>query len=139
MHLFFVVVNMARRENLRPNSVLPEPSPRLLGTILERIKSAKRRQARMRLMFFSVVLTTSAAGFVPAYQLFQSEFYGSGFAEFLSLLFSDPEVAIAYWQDFALSLLELLPLAGLATLLAILLIFLSSLRAATREVKNSFT
>lgn len=117
----------------------PEPSPRLLETILGRIAIERRRAARRRFALFSVVLVTSAFGLVPAYWLLRAEFSASGFSQFLSLLFSNPGVALSYWQDFSLSLLELLPVAGLSAILADLLVFLGSLRATAGEVKHAFT
>ena len=128
----FVVMAMA--SNRKP----PEPSPQLLETVLGRIAVKKRRRARRRFVFFAAAFAASAIGSVPAYQFFRAEFYSSGFAQFLWLVFSDPGMAIAYWQDFGLSLLELLPIAGFTTILASVFIFLGSLRLAMAEMKHAF-
>jgi len=125
--------------NKLPRSLPPEPSPNLFGAILGRIEAEKRRAARRRLMVFSFAGAISGIGLIPAYQFFRAEISASGFIQFLSLLFSDPEVAFLYWQDFSLSFLELLPVAGLAAILGSVLAFLGSLRLAVREMKNAFT
>jgi len=123
----------------QPTSPIPtEPSPRLLATILDRIALEIHKTARRRFAFFSTLLVVSAGGFVFAIQFLQAELASSGVLHIAALLFSDPAVALRYWQDFGLSLLELLPVASLIAALVSLFVFLESLHSTVREVKAAF-
>lgn len=139
--LAFVVEAMAIEDsskNLAPNATPPEPSPHLLGAILESIAARKRRAAQKRLVFWVALFAISAIGCIPALLFLKNESSASGFLQSLSLLFSDPMVVLLDWQEFTLSLLELLPVTALGVILVTLFALLGSLRATVREMPQAF-
>ena len=112
-----------------------EPPNGLLEKILNRIHHEERILVLRKIIVFSVTLTGSLAGLVPAFRVLLSDFGRSGFLRFFSLIFSDFSAVAAYWQNFVLILLESLPILSLAVFLAVLIIFLQSIRALTKNVK----
>jgi hypothetical protein len=50
-------------------------------------------------------------------------------------MFSDFSSVAAYWQSFAMILLETLPAISLALFLAIILVFLQSIKSLTKDIK----
>ncbi len=90
---------------------------------------------RNRLIIFFLGFTGSAVALIPIFKMVQKGFIESGFFEFLSLLFSDIEIVTAYWQNFAMSLLESLPLMSLIMFSAVVLIFLEFLKLLVKDLK----
>lgn len=90
---------------------------------------------KRRIAVFSIVLIGSIIAFFPVFNMLKSAFVESGFMQFLSLLFSDFEVVLSYWQSFALSLLESLPVLSLMAFLAVVLGFLESAKYLTKDIK----
>lgn len=94
------------------------PPPRgLYEAILARIDAAKRASARVRAGLFGAVAVLSGLALVPAVQYAFAQFYASGFYDYASLLLSDRSLALTYWRELSLTLLESLP--ALALLLVI--------------------
>ncbi|MDD5146604.1 MAG: hypothetical protein PHN39_02590 [Candidatus Pacebacteria bacterium] len=122
------------------SSVEPPKIPEgLFGKIMSRIQQEKRyRRLRRRIIIFSFGLIASAGAIIPVFKMAQAGFAESGFWQFFSLLFSDFEVVTAYWQSFALSLLETLPVMSLIMLSAATLVFFGILRFLTRDIKSIF-
>jgi len=111
----------------------------LFGKIMERIHRQERLAAlRKRLIIFSIGLIASLAAFIPALRLMQQSLAESGFAQFFSLIFSDFGIVLTYWQNFALTLLESLPVLSVAAFLATIFIFLESLKFLVRDTKAIF-
>jgi len=118
----------------------PEPPEDLFDKIMCRIDREKKMlTARRRIIIFSVGLIGSMIAFVPALGAVRADLAKSGFATFFSLIFSDTEIVLAYWQNFVQSLLETLPVMGVVTLLAIAVIFLESLKLLTKDIKNIYS
>jgi len=114
----------------------PEPPDGLFEKIMLRLhKERQLLTLKRRLTIFSVGLIGSAVAFIPAFKMVQAGFIESGFMDFFSLLFSDTGIVMAYWQNFALSLLETLPVLSLMALLATVLVFLESLKLLARDIK----
>ena len=107
----------------------------LLENILNRIHHEERVLVLRKIVLFSTTLAGSIAGFVPTFKMLVSDVAQSGFLHFFSLIFSDFSMVAAYWQSFALTLLETMPAISLVLLLAILAIFLQSLRSLNRNLK----
>ena len=119
------------------NQATPEPPADLLYKIMDRIGAEKkRRQIRRHLAFFSLSLIGSVAAFYPAGQMLWHDFNASGFFQFFSLLFSDSEIVLKYWQNFLFSLLEALPIVSVIILLSLVWIFLESLKFFVRDLKD---
>jgi hypothetical protein len=108
----------------------------LFNKIMHRIHKEQRlRIIRRRIAIFSVIFVASLTAFIPAFHALQKSITESGFMQFLSLLFSDFEIVVAYWQNFALSLLESLPVLNLIMFLAVVLALLESIKFLTKDIK----
>ncbi len=117
-----------------------EPPEGLFNRVMNRIKKEKQILIlKRRLMVFSVGLAASVAIFIPVFKWAQADLYESGFLQFFSLVFSDFGIVVAYWQNFAMSLLETVPAVSLAILFATVFIFLELLKFWARDMKLIFT
>jgi len=112
-----------------------EPPAGLLEKIIKRIHREERILVLRRVIIFSITLLASVIGLFPTYSMLASDLSQSGFFRFLSLTFSDFSVVTAYWQSFAMILLQSLPALSLALFLAIILTFLQSIKSLTKDVK----
>lgn len=126
-------------EKLFKNLDYIEPPQFLLGDILAQIEFRKRKAARLRLALFGSFVLASLIALFPAIQYFIAEISQSGFYQYLSLLFSDWNLAIAYWNDLLMSLAEALPVLAIASVLSAIFVFLSSLRLAINQIKFAFS
>ena len=125
---------MPQKTNIMSNFYI-EPPAGLLGKIIDRIRREERFLVFRKTVIFSVMVFASLAAFVPALSALLSDFYKSGFINFFSLIFSDFSSVSAYWQSFAMILLETLPAASIALFLAVLLVFLGSVRSLTKNIR----
>ncbi len=101
-----------------------------------RIRKEERLMAlKKRVVFFSIIMGGSIIAFIPALGAVQAEISQSGFLQFLSLIFSDFEIIINYWQSFVISLLETIPAISIAIFLAVIFVFLESLKFLARDIK----
>jgi len=117
----------------------PEPPVGLLAKILERINQEKRLLTlKRRLAIFSAGLIGAIILFIPALKGVIAGFAESGFTQYFSLLFSDAEIVLAYWQNYVFSLLETLPVVSLILFLAIILAILELLKLLVKDLKNIF-
>ncbi|TAN33030.1 hypothetical protein EPN28_03445 [Patescibacteria group bacterium] len=122
-------------EKLFTNISSPRPAEELLDKVMNRIQKERVFLAlRRKLVIFFASTLCSAVALVGALRLAGRGFAESGFFKFFSLLFSDFGSVYAYWQDFAWSLLESLPVMGLIILLAAVLALLISLRLFVRGI-----
>jgi len=115
----------------RPNPA--EPPEGLLAMVMARIYEEERMlSVRKRLVLFSMTALMSVAALVPVAGAFRSEFAGSGFYQYFSLIFSDLDIVMVNWRDFGLTLLESLPTTGIISLLLVSLVFFWSLKHLAR-------
>lgn len=122
-------------EKLFNYSQAPEPHSGLFDVIMKRIDGERVRAAKRRFVIFSVGCIGSLAAVIPTFITMRTSMVQSGFTEFFSLLFSDAGSITAYWQNFALTLLESLPAVSIAAFLATVFVFFGSLRFLTRDIK----
>lgn len=115
---------------------LPPPSG-LFAVILERIEWERRRLARIRIAVFGFATTVSAFALFPVMQYAATEFTRSGFSDYSGLFFSDSGVVLVYWKEFALSLVESLPLFGLVLIGVTTLVLLGSLRLIAADLRTA--
>jgi len=109
----------------------------LFEKIMRRIKAERKRMVlRRKIAGFSFVLAISFLGLVPAIKMAYAGFVGSGFVQLFSLAFSDTAIIMASWQNFILSLLELLPITGLLAIGVALLAALGSLKFLSKNLKG---
>lgn len=111
----------------------------LFEKIMLRIEGEKKMMAvRRKIAIFSVVLACSLLGLVPATKAVVSGFANSGFVQLFSLVFSDTEIVMGLWQNFALSLLETLPVNGILIAGFLTFAFLGSLRFLSKNIKGFY-
>jgi hypothetical protein len=104
--------------------------------IMNRIHKEQRLLViKRRIAVFSVILVGCVIAILPAFNMLKTAFTESGFMQFLSLLFSDFEVMVAYWQQFLPSLLESFPVLNLMAFLTVILGFLESAKYLTKDIK----
>ncbi|MFA5124414.1 MAG: hypothetical protein WC473_01120 [Patescibacteria group bacterium] len=116
----------------------PEPSEELLNEIVFGLNREQAKRAKRRLAIFSLTLVASLVAVVPALRLIWQDISQSGFTDFISLFFSDPDMALAYWQNFVLALLEVLPVLSLALFLTTLAVFMESLKLLVKNFKSAY-
>jgi hypothetical protein len=125
-------------KNLRPS----EPSADLLDKILFRINREQVMEhslrMKVRLIVSSAVSLIMLIFLLPVWNLFQTEITQTGFSQFMSLIFSDLNSILIYWQDFGMSLLESIPFFSLAGLLTVILILLFSGKYMVHDIKTFF-
>ncbi len=108
----------------------------LYAAVMARIDAAERRAARIATAVFGFVALASAAALVPVAQYTLQQFYASGFYDYLSLALSDHSLALTYWREFGLSLVESLPSLALLMLIPVAGVLLWSLRRVVRTVRS---
>ena len=121
------------------NIKITEPSADLFVKIMDQINSQKRSNSRRWFALFTFVLIGSLVSLVPIMKLLLSDFSQSGFVQFFSLIFTDTNLVLVYWQSFSLSLIESLPIVDVVIFLFVAWVFLGSLRFLIKYAQNSFT
>jgi ABC-type phosphate/phosphonate transport system permease subunit len=87
-----------------------EPPPPLFNQIILAIKREQEFQKTKRLLFgflFLFFISLMATPF--SYRMLVSQAKNSGTFYFISTAVSDFEIFLAFWQDFSLAILEVLP------------------------------
>lgn len=113
-----------------------EPSQELLGKIMSRIEGERKMATiKRKIIAFSVALAGSILALAPAFKMVWDGISSSGFVQFLSLLFTDSEIVLAYWQSFVMTLLESLPMFSIILFLVIVFTLLGSARFLSKNIK----
>lgn len=112
------------------------PSPQLYLKIMKRLRQEERILAGKKIVLFSILFSSSLAGLVSVGRMLVLQLQTSGFISFASLIFSDFDVAAAYWQNLLMAILEAMPTMSIALCLAILLIALQSVRLLSKNIKT---
>ena len=97
------------------------------------------RTARRQLAVFGFGAIVSLGVMIPVFQWLGGEFYKSGFYQFSSLIFSDTAVAITYWKELSLSLVESLPLMEMTVLLSVVFVFLWAIKLTSENASKLLT
>ena len=97
-----------------------ELPPNLRARVLLGVRKEEIKRARVFLLASALVIPASLVGFWFVLQYLLTSFYQTSFYSYLSLIFSDPDVVLAYWQQFLLVLLEALPVASMIVALIVL-------------------
>ncbi len=109
----------------------------LFEKIMLRIGVEKNKIAiKRKIAVFSVALAVSFVGLIPAVKAAYSGFANSGFTQLFSLVFSDTSVVMGLWQNFALSLLETLPINGILITGFLVIIFFGSFKFLSNNLKK---
>lgn len=94
--------------------------------IWSRLSREQKRQAKIHLAAFAVVDTLAFVGLVSSIIYLSKVFSQSGFGQYFSLIFSDGNLLVSYWQELAFSLAESLPVLGFIALLSVTTILIWS-------------
>lgn len=109
----------------------------LFEKIMLRIGVEKKAiSIKRKIVIFSVMLAVSFAGLIPAVKAAYSGFATSGFTQLFSLIFSDTTIVMSYWQNFALSLLETLPINGIMLSFVLSIMFFGSLKFLSNNLEK---
>lgn len=103
------------------NKISQTRPPKALFEIVSKRISQERKlkQLKRRLFFYTLAFTFSLILCLISLFWSKSQFSKSGFFEYLSLIYFDFNIVLTYWQDFALTLLEILPISGLVSVLLV--------------------
>lgn len=116
-----------------------EPRVDLLDRIMNRIDTEKMLvptfRVKIRLILAIIGACAAMTFIVPLWNIFQNDMAQSGFAQFVSLLFSDLDTVVNVWQDYAFSLIESLPLLSLTAILSTVLLLLFALKYLARDMR----
>lgn len=139
--LFSVLINRGQMwrdfEKLFSHLKQVEPPEGLFEKVISRIQKEQRLLAlKRRIVIFSLGLFGSGVAFFPVLKIAQREIRDSSFWQFFSLIFSDFRVLPNYWQNFAMALLERLPVISLVLFLVCLLVFVELLRFLLQDFKK---
>lgn len=112
-----------------------EPPKGLRGKILASIEHEEIRRARIYVFAALTTITASSLGAVFAFKYMFQGFYQSSFYSYFSLLLSDPDVAVSYWKELSLSLVETAPFVGITLSLIALAAILTSMRVLVNNAR----
>jgi hypothetical protein len=111
---FFVLVNRGyMRKNYKKlfnNLKAVEPPPALLDRIILAIKKEQELKKTKRLLFgFLFLFVVSLVATPLSWKMLVSQAKNSGTFYFISTAVSGFEIFLAFWKDFSLAILEVLP------------------------------
>lgn len=106
-----------------------EPSLKLESFILAKIERERNKIIREKKALAWAGILGSAMAAIYAVSIFGQEILQSDFWSIISLAFSDINIVLSNWNDYALSLLETFPAVYAAFMLAPIFILLLSLDA----------
>lgn len=127
---FKKILNKIEREEM--------PLPiNLVNKIILSVDKKVSHDSKIKALGLSFVSFISFLISIPIISQIITSFTQSGFYNYISIIFSDSDVAFIYWKEILISLIESLPVIGIASLLAIVVVFIWSTIKATSEVKNA--
>jgi len=126
-------------ESLLHNLPLKQAPAGLSAKIQSAIqKEVQLRSLRRRAVAFGTGFVTLASFMVVYWNMFLGEISGSSFMAYLKVILSDYDVALVYWKEMALSLLESLPVVNLIAL-SLLIFFGLSLLSKLLQIRSQKT
>lgn len=122
--------------NEKPLFSLTSISPRagLLDQVIAVIQNKQYASRMWRIRVSVSVGTVSALALIPVGISLVNAFAVSHFGSYLSLVFSDTGMALSYWKEIAVSLLESVPAVALTMTLALTGVLLWSMRIAIQSL-----
>ncbi len=109
---------------------------RLAESIILKIDAKAKQNAKLKTFGLGTVSALSVTASIPIISQIITSFTQSGFYNYLSIIFSDSDVAIVYWKEILISLAESLPVIGILGLLIVLAIFTWSALMTASIVRN---
>lgn len=115
------------------------PRENLSTDIVRVIVLRENRSRQITFWGYGVIATLSVIAIVPATIGLVHQIGQSGFYHYLSIGFSDPAAVTSYWKQFAVTLVEAIPVMSLTVVLLILLVLAWSARNSLRAVQKLST
>lgn len=112
------------------------PESSLSEKIFVTIVAKDMRIVRIKMWIYSSLSILSFGALFPSIKMLMADFTQSGFYEYLSFAFSDGGTLVSYWKEFALSLIDSLPVVSVVLCLALIFAFLFSIRNAFGHIRN---
>jgi hypothetical protein len=91
-----------------------------------RLTKEQKRRAKIHLAAFAILDSFALVGLVSSIIYLSNVFSQSGFGQYLSLILSDSNLLVSYWQELTLSLAESLPVLGFIAFLAVIAVLIWS-------------
>jgi len=114
-----------------------EPSENLRNSIINKIKKEEMKRTIYKIVFSSVVSLSSVSLAIFSITYVIKDAYQSGLSEYLSLLLSDGGLLVSYWQTYAMSIVESLPIVPITLVVASIWIFVWSVNSVFEAFKNT--
>ncbi len=111
------------------------PESSLSENIFNAISIKEKRNNNIKIWVYSVTGIFSLLGFFVLIRQLVSDFYSSGFYDYLSLMFSNSK-AVYFWKEIILSMIESLPMTNLILSLSLVFLFVLSLRYMARNIRT---
>jgi ABC-type phosphate/phosphonate transport system permease subunit len=117
----------------------PDPAPdRLLRAIIARISEEKAaRPARQKFFAYTALSFLSGAALVFALIIARAEFAKSDFPAFLTLIWTDSSIVLAYWKSYLSSLAETLPIMSVILVFTTIFALINFLRMAAKNISGA--
>lgn len=134
---FFFRLSVMKRKNQQNFDTSAVKAPEgLSGRILLSIEQEKKlRVIRRRLAAYLAVFCVSILAVVPLFVSAYRSLTASGFFDFAWLIVTDAPAIASFWQIFAVTLLEALPIFTISALLVAILASMESLKLLARDYK----
>ncbi len=120
--------------------ISPAAPPRgLFSRIIKRLGLEKQLQiVRRHLGFFAALLGVFLFLSIFAFVGLRQVLTESSFGPYLSLILSDPGIALKYWDSFLFSIFESMPGAGIALLLTALALLLLLIKSTSSSLEKFY-
>lgn len=115
------------------------PPEELFDKIKLRIRREKRIIAMRKVAVLSLGAVMSIGILVPFLNSTATAIANSGLLQFISLLFSDTEVVLSIWQDYAITILESLPIIEIAGLLGTTIFLVYLIKNIAQNIQVAFS
>jgi len=134
---FFFRLLIMKRKNQQNHGTSGIKAPEGLGDrILLSIEQEKKlRIIRRRLAVYLAVFCVSILAVVPLFVSAFNSLIASGFFDFAWLIVTDAPAIVSFWQIFAVTILEALPIFTISALLLAVLASMESLKLLVRDYK----
>ena len=131
---FKKLLNEVEKMDAKMDAFAPED---LVKNIVLRVGREAQNGARLKAFGLGLVSVSSILIAIPIISQIIASFTQSGFYNYLSIVFSDSDVAVIYWREILMSLTDSIPVIAITGLLAVAIIFTwSTLKAASFAKKS---
>lgn len=124
------------RENLKNllQKAKYENNSNLAENVWNKLIIRNKKIARIKLTIYTSIELISVTGLIKATQKLLTDLSGSGFYEYLSILFSNGTSIFSYWKELTYSLLESLPASGITMSLGLVFIMIIGFKFIINQI-----